>query len=272
MPLPTLGVFDSGLGGLTGYRSLRSLLPDHPLVYFGDTARVPYGTRPEEEIRRFARQDVRFLLSRFVSAVLVACGTVSSVALEDLRQTFGLPIVGVVGPAAETACRIASAGNGKILVLGTEATVRSRSFESAVLALDPRLTVRQQACPLFVPLAENLRVRRGDPAATAAAHAYLDPYRDYRPDAVILGCTHFPLLADIISDVLPGPVCISAGEEAAKRMAEDALRLLPDAVPGRKPAAERFFTSGDPASFARDASVYLGRKIRSAARVDIDSF
>ena len=270
MRLPTIGIFDSGLGGLTGFRALRNLLPRHPLVYFGDTARVPYGTKTPSEILRYAEQDVRFLLSRSASAVLVACGTVSSVALRQLRERFDVPFTGVVEPAAKAAFKIASAKNGRILVLGTEATVRSDSFRSCLLSMDGSLSVRQQACPLFVPLAENLRTKRGDASAEAVAHQYLDPYVSFRPDVVVLGCTHFPLLSDIIEDVLPGPVRVSAGEEAAKEMAE----LFPEdgsSLSGR-PGTDRFFTSGNAAAFARDASVYLDRPVRNARHVSIESF
>ena len=268
-----IGVFDSGLGGLTGFRALKRLLPDYPLVYFGDTARVPYGTKTESTIRRYARQDIRFLLSHSVSAILVACGTVSSVALPALKGAYPLPIIGVVEPAAEAACRMASGGSGKVLVLGTEATVRSCAFEKAIRSRDSRLTVRQQACPLFVPLAENLHTKRGDPAATAVAHAYLDPYLDFRPDVILLGCTHFPLLSEIIRDVFPGPFLVSAGEEAA---AETAKTVLGPESPGTRrsadPAGDLFFTSGNPTQFALDASAYLDRPVSGVTRIAISRF
>ena len=268
-----VGVFDSGLGGLTGFRALKRLLPDHPLVYFGDTARVPYGTKSESCIRRYARQDLSFLLSKSVSAVLVACGTVSSVALPALQKHCPVPVVGVVKPAAGTACRIASKATGKVLVLGTDATIRSRSFERALLAGNGRLTVRQQACPLFVPLAENLHTKRGDPSATAIAHEYLDPYLDFRPDVILLGCTHFPLLSEIIRDVFPGPVLISAGEEAASELAGIVRRMDPAGEERGDAAAEDlFFTSGNPEQFALDASAYLDRPVSHVSRISVTHF
>ena len=272
MSLPPIGIFDSGLGGLTGYRALRRLLPGHPLVSFGDTARVPYGTRPQDEILRFAEQDVRFLLSQSAAAVFVACGTVSSVALPALREKFSVPFTGVVEPACEKAVSIASRGTGAVLVLGTEAAVRSRSFERCLLSMAPDLKIRQKACPLFVPLAENLHTKRGDPAATGVARAYLDPFRDFRPDVIILGCTHFPLLSEIIADVFPGPVLLSAGEEAAKKVAlsVSASSLTEDSL--RSAGKTRFFTSGDPELFAKDASVYLGRTVRRVAHIAIDRY
>ena len=253
LQLTTIGIFDSGLGGLTGYRALRELLPHQNLIYFGDTARVPYGTRSREVIRRYALQDARFLLSRNVDAILVACGTASSNALDLLEQTFSLPFVGVVAPAAERAARCAAGGDGRVLVLGTAATVATGAYERAIHALDSSIEVRSVACPLFVPLVENGHTRKGDVAATAIAQEYLLPHAAFRPDAVLLGCTHYPLLMEVIADVLPEPVLISAGDASARAMA----RLIGESktdVPG----SDEFFTSDDPEVFYREASRFLG--------------
>lgn len=264
-----IGVFDSGLGGLTGYRALRELLPAHDLVYFGDNARVPYGTKSREVICRYALQDTRFLLSRDVRAVLVACGTVSSNALELLQERFDVPFVGVVSPAAEAAVRIASAKNGKILVLGTAATVKSGAYEKAIRALDASVEVASVACPMFVPLAENGHTQKGDVAATAITHKYLDPYMDFHADAVILGCTHFPLLSDVISSVLPTPALVSAGAESARAMAELVGAQLPDGGCG----TDAFYTSDDPASFAENACRFLGHPLGvNVSKVDIETY
>ncbi len=264
-----IGVFDSGLGGLTGYRALRELLPDEDLVYFGDNARVPYGTKSREVICRYALQDTRFLLSRDVRAVLVACGTVSSNALELLQEHFDVPFVGVVSPAAEAAVKVASAGGGNILVLGTAATVGSGAYEKAIKSLDRSVKVASVACPMFVPLAENGHTEKGDVAATAIAEKYLRPYADLHADAVILGCTHFPLLSDIIADVLPEPKLISAGEESARAMALLARsRHLADGN-----GTDAFYTSDDPLSFAENASRFLGRPLgASVTKVDIEKY
>ena len=264
-----IGIFDSGLGGLTGYRALRELLPAQDLVYFGDNARVPYGTKSREVICRYALQDTRFLLSRDVRAVLVACGTVSSNALELLQERFDVPFVGVVSPAAEAAVRIASAKNGKILVLGTAATVQSGAYEKAICALDGSVKVESVACPMFVPLAENGHTQKGDIAATAIAQKYLDPYMDFGADAVNLGCTHFPLLADVISSVLPAPVLVSAGAESARAMAE----LVSAHGFGGGDGTDSFFTSDDPVSFADNACRFLGSPLRvPVGKVDIETY
>lgn len=268
--MSTIGIFDSGLGGLTGYRALRTLLPAQDLVYFGDTARVPYGTKSREVIRRFALQDVRFLLSRQVDAILVACGTVSSNALDLLEQSFDLPFVGVVSPAAQKAVSIAAGRNGRVLVLGTAATVSSGAFEREIHALDPSVTVRSVACPLFVPLAENGHVHRGDLAATAIAQEYLLPQEAFGADAVILGCTHFPLLADIIASVLPAPMQVSAGEESAREMA----RVIGTQAPPIDNAGnDFFFTSDDPHAFRREAGAFLGHALTaSVLHVEIEQY
>lgn len=266
--MTTIGIFDSGLGGLTGYRALRNLLPHQNLIYFGDTARVPYGTRSREVIRRYTLQDARFLLSRNVGAILVACGTASSNALDLLEQTFDLPIVGVVKPASEQAVAVAAGGNGRVLVLGTAATVATGAYELTIHALDPKIEVRSVACPLFVPLVENGHTRKGDVAATAIAQEYLLPHASFRPDVILLGCTHYPLLSEVVADVLPGPVQISAGEASARAMAKLIGESEKDA-----PGSDEFFTSDDPEVFYREASRFLGAPPASPVQhVEIERF
>lgn len=261
----SVGLFDSGLGGLTGFSELRKLLPGRDLVYFGDTARVPYGTKSREVIRRYALQDARFLLSKQVKAILVACGTVSSNALDLLEQTFALPFVGVVSPVSEKAAEYAAGKNGRVLVLGTSATVKSGAFREALTAVEPSLQVEQAACPLFVPLVENNHVKKGDIAATAIAREYLEPFLSFRPDAVILGCTHFPLLSEVIADVMLEPLLLSAGAVAAGATA---------ALVGNKPGTGKseFYTSDDPVVFAEAARLFLGSPVEKAFHVDIEGF
>lgn len=285
--LSTIGIFDSGLGGLTGYRALRELLPRQNLIYFGDTARVPYGTRSREVIRRYALQDARFLCSQGVDAILVACGTASSNALDLLEQTFDLPFVGVVDPAAKQAAAVAAGKNGRVLVLGTAATVATGAYERAIHALDGRIEVRSAACPLFVPLVENGHTRKGDVAATAIAQEYLLPHKEFRPDVILLGCTHYPLLSEVIADVLPEPVQISAGEASARAMSRLVTQPLvtqplvnqppvtrPDGEPDPNlPGTDAFFTSDDPQVFYREASRFLGAPPASPVQhVEIEKF
>ena len=262
-----LGVFDSGLGGLSSVKELEKCLPKEDVVYFGDTGRVPYGTRSKEVICRYAMQDVRFLLTMDVEAVLVACGTVSSNVLEELKAAFSLPFVGVVEPAAKKAAEIAMAGDGKVLVLGTSATVASGAFPRAIRAICPEIRVESVPCPMFVPLVENGFTQKGDVAATDIARRYLAPFETFRPDAMILGCTHFPLLSQVIGDVMPAPVQVSAGDEAASAMAA--------AVGGSKTGEGKdfFFSSDDPVSFGKHGETFLGYPLGdTVARVNIQQY
>ena len=215
-----IGVFDSGLGGLTAVHSLWRILPEEDLIYFGDTARVPYGSRSREAILKYARQDVRFLRSFDLKAILIACGTVTTTSLAALQAENDLPMVGVVEPTCRRAVLMTQ--NKRVGLIATAASVRSGAYEAALRRLDPEVTVFSRACPLFVPLAEAGRIRRGDVVIETVAREYLTPLKNAGVDTLILGCTHYPLLTDVIGDVMgPGVELVSAGEESAfelKRM------------------------------------------------------
>ncbi|MDR3552008.1 MAG: glutamate racemase, partial [Clostridia bacterium] len=215
-----VGVFDSGLGGLTAVRELRRLLPNEDIVYFGDTGRCPYGTKGRVTIERFAAQDIRFLLGFNVKVIVIACNTVSSVALEMASEMSPVPVVGVI----ESAARAASAAtkSGKIGVLGTFTTITSGRYEQALHALQPSLTVTGRACPMFVPLVENGYFGRDCRVAEIIAHEYLDELRG-TVDTLILGCTHYPILKGMIADIMgDGVALIDTGRETAM----EAARLL----------------------------------------------
>ncbi len=208
-----IGVFDSGLGGLTALKELHRLTPGEELIYFGDTGRVPYGTKSAGIITKFALQDAAFLISQGVDAILVACGTVSTTALPVLRDRFAVPIIGVVEPAARAAA--AATENGRIGIIGTTATIRSGAFERAVRSVSPDAELISQDCPLFVPLVESGFVGRDCSIARLACEHYLARLRQSGIDTLILGCTHYPLLAPIIAELLPGVRLINTGEAAA---------------------------------------------------------
>ena len=248
-----IGVFDSGLGGLTAVHSLWRILPEEDLIYFGDTARVPYGSRSREAILKYARQDVRFLRSFDLKAILIACGTVTTTSLAALQAENDLPMVGVVEPT----CRRA--------VLMTQ--------NKRVGLIDPEVTVFSRACPLFVPLAEAGRIRRGDVVIETVAREYLTPLKNAGVDTLILGCTHYPLLTDVIGDVMgPGVELVSAGEESAfelKRMLK-ARELRADE---RRRGETEFYVSDRVEDFERTASLFLQEDLRhTARRIDIERY
>ena len=266
-----IGVFDSGLGGLTAVRSLRQILPEEDLIYFGDTARVPYGGRAKETLLKYAQQDVHFLRSFDLKAILVACGTVSTTALPRLQAENDLPIIGVVEPTCRRAAAVTR--NRKIGIIATLASIRSGAYEAALKQLDPAVEVFGKACPLFVPLVENGRIHQGDVVIETVAREYLEPMLESGIDTLILGCTHYPLLADIIGGICgPEVTLVSAGEEAAfelkRALKEEKLRTDPEHV-----GTPAFYVSDRVEDFEQIASLFLGEDLRSTVRrIDIDQY
>lgn len=253
-----IGVFDSGLGGLTAVRRLQELLPHEDIVYFGDTGRVPYGTRSEDTIRRYAREDCQLLLDRDVKYIIAACGTVSSVA-PDILRSLPVPAIGVVEATAKAA--IKATRNKHVGIIGTTATVRSRSFEKAMLQIDATLRITAEACPMFVPLVESGWIDPSNEVAIAMVRRYMVPFKSAGIDTLILGCTHFPLLAPIIQAELGDSVTlIDSGRETAIHCAE--VLAERDSL-GDKPDGQcRFFVSDRPEGFTRTAEIFLGRSVR----------
>ncbi len=203
-----IGVFDSGLGGLTVLNAICAANKGLSIVYFGDTARVPYGSRTPETILHYAEQDVRFLLSKGVEAIVVACGTVSAIALFDLRKEFPIPILGVIEPACDAAAKVTKSNH--ICVIGTPATVHSHAYSDYITSKYPHLTVSGIGCPLFVPLIEN-GFREDDPITKMTVERYLSPIRNTNIDTLILGCTHYPFLFNVIQKTLPDVHLIDIG-------------------------------------------------------------
>ena len=265
-----VGVFDSGLGGLTALRELRKLLPGEELIYFGDTGRVPYGSKGRETILRYARQDVKFLRSFDLKAIVVACGTVSANALTELKAENDLPIFGVVGPAARAA--VEATRNRRVGLIGTAASIRSGAYEREMAALDGAVTVLPLACPLFVPLVENGRFRPGDRVAELVAREYLEPVREAGVDTLVLGCTHYPLLAEVIGQIMgPEVTLIDSGAVCADRAGEW-LRER-DMLARRAEGACRYFVSDSTQDFAHLASLFLGETVTgSVERVEIERY
>ena len=271
MDTRAIGVFDSGLGGLTAARSLRQILPRENLIYFGDTARVPYGGRARETLLKYARQDVRFLQTFDLKAILIACGTVSTTCLEALQAENDLPIVGVVEPTCRRALAVTK--TGKTGVIATLASIRSGAYEACLRRLNPQVEVYGKPCPLFVPLVENGRTRPGDTVIETVAREYLEPLLEAGVDTLILGCTHYPLLTEVISGVCgSGVALVSAGEESAFEL----KRLLRDRDlrgDGSRQGEASFFVSDTPENFEDLASLFLQEDLHHMARrVDIDQY
>jgi glutamate racemase len=251
-----IGVFDSGIGGLTVMHSLMERLPGESLIYFGDTARVPYGPKSKETVTRFSIENVHLLTSYDVKVVVVACNTATARALPALREEFDLPIVGVVGPGARAAA--ARTSSGRIGVIGTYGTIESGAYRDHLLAIDPDLRVVSRPCPLFVPLAEEGWTDH--PVARQVAEEYLAPFRADGIDTLILGCTHYPLLARVIAEAVgPGVALIDSAEETAREVAAllAERRLEAD---GDEPA-HRFLVSDLPELFLRVGQRFLQGRI-----------
>lgn len=209
-----IGVFDSGIGGLTAVKELNKLLPNENIIYFGDTARVPYGSRSRETVMKYAEQDVEFLKKHKIKMIIAACGTVSSVVGTNPLVT-DMPFTGVILPAVQAACGVTK--NGRIGVIGTPATIKSGSFGKAFKSINPHVFVVGNPCPLFVHLVENGYTDRNNKITKLAAEEYLAPIKAEGVDTLILGCTHYPVIKDIISDIMGNDVTlISPGAEAAK--------------------------------------------------------
>jgi len=257
-PNAPIGIFDSGVGGLTVLREIRARLPAVPLVYLGDTARVPYGTRSAETVRRYAVEGARFLLERQVQMVVAACNTVSAVALDALTEALPVEVIGVVEPGA-TAAAVATR-SGRVGIIGTEATIASRAYEEAIRRRLPAARTLARSCPLLVPLAEQ-GWTDNDVARAALAH-YLEDLRHEEIDTLVLGCTHYPLFKPLLADLLgPGVALIDSAEATAAVVAK---RL--HAVPG-EPVEPTFYLTDLPHTFSQVAARFLGAPVRHLFQV-----
>ena len=241
-----IGVFDSGLGGLTAVKEFMKIMPNESIIYFGDTGRVPYGTRSNETIVKYVRQDIKFLLTHQVKAIVAACGTASSVALEQLKNEFNIPLIGVLEPVCQAA--VSKTKNKKIGVLGTPGTINSGSYKKGICSLLPDALVYEKACPMFVPLVENGYLE--SEATYIIAREYLVELIEQNVDTIILGCTHYPLLEKVITDIVgDGVAIINAGYETAlftKELLTENNILSDHTNPGHN----HFFVSDDIEKFS----------------------
>jgi len=252
-----IGIFDSGLGGLTGLMALRALLPGEELIYFGDTGRMPYGGRPVEQLRRMARQNLDFMADQGVKAIFVACGTFSSTAA-DLLAAYPIPSFGVLRPGAEAMARIS--GTGSLAILATEASIRSGAFARAVGERCPGREILPVACPDFVPLIESGHISPGDAALEDALTRYLAPVEAAGCDALLYGCTHYGIIdAAVRAHLGRGIVTVSASACGAKELANYLIQSEMTGGSGRT----RYYTNGDPAAFTAAAEQLLGHRLET---------
>lgn len=264
-----IGVFDSGLGGLTCVAELMKLMPSENIIYFGDTARVPYGTRSRETILEYARQDVNFIKSFDVKMIIAACGTVSSVVGKQKDFAGDIPFTGVVIPAVQAAC--AATKNGRIGVIGTAATIRSGAYGKAIRNIRQDAVVIGNACTMFVPMVENGITDPSDIVVKAMTERYLKPIKDENVDVLILGCTHYPILYDAIAEYMgEGVKLISSGAEAAKyTMNMLASRNMLSEREGNGTVS--YFTSDSKELFETNAHAFIGSKLMGeVTQISID--
>jgi len=263
-----IGIFDSGVGGLTVLKEMIAQLPGENTVYFGDTARVPYGSKSPETIIKFTAENIRLLLARGVKAVVIACNTASAVSLPLMEQQFQVPIMGVIEPGARTAIKLTR--NGRVGVIGTEATIASRSYEIIIKNINPQIKVLSQACPLFVPLVEEGWLEKE--VTYMIAQEYLMSLKEQEIDTLILGCTHYPLLIPVIRKVMGEEVILvdSARETTfqLKHMLQK-HRLL-----NEQPTVtyHHFLVSDQPEKFLKVGKMFLGSEIGRVERVSFEEF
>jgi glutamate racemase len=252
-----IGVFDSGIGGLTVVHALTRRLPHENIVYFGDTARVPYGPKSPQVVREYAAQDVDFLISKDVKMVVIACNTVSSVALDVVQKHAKMPVVGVILPGATAA--IEATRKKRIGIIGTRATVNSNAYTNALRQLDGEVQVFAQECPLFVPLAEEGWIDHK--VTDAVAKEYLFPLKQEKIDTLILGCTHYPILKRAIATVMDSSVTLIDSGEAAALEVERVLDEKGLRNPSKEQPNLQFFVSDIPAKFTEVGERFLGQRM-----------
>ena len=265
-----IGVFDSGLGGLTAVKELIKCLPNENIVYFGDTGRVPYGTRSKETIIKYAAQDAKFLLTHNVKMIIAACGTVSSVAA-DLGESLPVMFSGVLEPTALSAAKATKTKS--VAVLGTSATINSHSYKKLLENTDPEIKVYEQDCPLFVPLVENGFTDKDDIIVKSVVERYVSQFKGTEVDTVILGCTHYPLLKNAIQQFLGDNVkLIDSGYETALYTAK-LLKEKDLLSESSEQGTREFFVSDTPHNFESIAGLFLGKDMnRQATRIDIEKY
>ncbi len=268
-PEGAIGVFDSGIGGLTVVRELMNLLPDEDIIYLGDTARVPYGIRSKETVRRYAVENTSFLLKQEIKMIVVACNTVSAVGIDAVKEVAPVSVVGVLEPGARAAVK--ATVNKRVGVIGTEATISSSAYQRAIKAIDSTVDVRTKACPLFVPLVEEGWL--DGKVVEAIAGRYLEELRESGIDTLVLGCTHYPLLKGTISKVMgDGVRLIDSAVETAKVVKEQLEMEGKLRKHGNLSGRRIYFVTDSPDRFKRIGTWFLGQEIEEIEKVEIGDY
>jgi glutamate racemase len=261
-----IGVFDSGIGGLTVVKRIASALPEENIIYFGDTARVPYGSKSNSTVIEYSLQDAKFLINKNVKAIVVACNTASSIALNELRNQFDVPIIGMIEPGAKFAVKECS--NGRIGVIGTRATVSNKAYSNEIKKINPDIEVFEYACPLFVPLAEEGWI---DHRATyEIAEEYLKELRKLDIDTLVLGCTHYPILAKAIQEVIGENVKLIDSGIASAGIVKNELDRTDLHTNKYAVGNHEFYVSDIPAKFREVAELFLGKPVFDVKKVELE--
>lgn len=263
-----IGMFDSGVGGLTVMREVMTQLPQESTIYFGDTARVPYGSKSKDVIIRFSLEIGQFLLQEKVKMIVVACNTASAFALPALRARFDVPVIGVIAPGAHAA--LDTTQTRRVGVIGTEGTIESQAYTEAIHYLNPQVQVFGQACPLIVPLVEEGWIDK--PLALEVVKEYLVPLLKNNIDTLVLGCTHYPLLKGLLKQVAGDVKLIDSAQETARSVARKLKEANLEAPANGAAALRQFYVSDDPDKFTRIGQRFLGQTIPGVKRIDIGAW
>lgn len=261
-----IGIFDSGIGGLTVVKSVNTYLPSESIIYFGDTARVPYGSKSNSTIIEYALQDAQFLAKKNVKLIIVACNTASAVAIDELKSKFEIPIIGMINPGAKTA--INETKNKRIGVIGTETTILNKAYSKAINKIDKEIKVFEKACPLFVPLAEEGWINH--PATKLIAEEYLSELKKENIDTLILGCTHYPILKDVIQEVIGKNVKLIDSGSAASVEVNEYLEGRGIKNFQHNIGKYEYYVSDVPKKFKEIADRFLGKELEFIEKVELE--
>jgi len=262
-----IGIFDSGVGGLTVFREIRRALPDEDIIYLGDTARVPYGIRSPQTVLKYATANTNFLLRQQVKLLVIACNTASAVAARTLSLTYAMPVVDVVLPGAQRAAAVTK--NRRVGVIGTDATVRSGAYEQALQRIDRDISVHTRSCPLFVPLVEEGWCAPDDPVVALTVRRYLAGLKDSGIDTLVLGCTHYPMLKDAIRREMGAGIALVDSAEETARATSAVLEQAGLRRAGGVRGTDTFFVTDIPNRFAETGGRFLGIALSNVTLIDI---